>query len=236
MEWKKKEKNEQIVYVGEEPGEGGTVREASPAYMLQRYGGLIPLPVLKGKVQGEYTLEDYYALPDEIRAELIDGVLYNMSAPLGTHQLIAFEMGFQISSFIRQKKGKCIVMLSPVDVQLDRDEKTMVQPDVLILCDREKFKNKVIYGAPDFVMEVLSPGTRKKDMFIKSEKYRKAGVREYWILDPINKELRKYCFEKGDDCVRYQLNESVGISVFAEELQVDLQPVEEILREFGTEN
>ena len=78
-----------------------------------------------------------------------------------------------------------MVFSAPVDVQLDCDEKTMVQPDVLVVCDREKIVPTHVYGAPDLIMEILSPATRKIDMNIKHSKYAAAGVREYWLIDPI---------------------------------------------------
>lgn len=220
-------------YEDEECEDFVCVGEAVPAYSVQKYGAWIPLPMLTGKKQGEFTLDDYYALPDSVRAELIDGVLYNMSAPLSTHQMIQGELFIQIGNQIRSKKGKCIAMISPLDVQLNRDNKTMVQPDVVVMCRREKIRKKVIYGAPDFVAEVLSPGTRSKDMKIKLAKYRDAGVREYWILDPQKEQLLVYDFEKGDGPQCYGFSETVGLSIFQGEVKVDLRPVEEILEEFG---
>ena len=119
------------------------------------------------KKQGEYTVEDYYALPDERRVELIDGVIYDMSAPTCNHQLVGGEIYRQIANYIHGNNGKCIPMMSPVDVRLNCDNKTMVQPDLLVLCDLGKIKRKCIYGVPDFIIEVLSPGTKKKDTMLK---------------------------------------------------------------------
>ncbi len=87
------------------------------------------------RVQGEYTLEDYYALPDDQRVELIDGVLYDMSAPYTTHQIASFEICMQLAAYINSQKGLCRALFAPVDVQLDCDDKTMLQPDVLVVCD-----------------------------------------------------------------------------------------------------
>lgn len=84
---------------------------------------------------------------------------------------------------------------APVDVQLDCDEKTMVQPDVLVVCDREKIVPTHVYGAPDLIMEILSPATRKIDMNIKHSKYAAAGVREYWLIDPDKKKIVVYDLE-----------------------------------------
>ena len=141
------------------------------------------------KRQGEYTLEDYYALPDERRVELIDGVLYDMSAPTPVHQLIGSEIRERLSAYIKGKGGRCIPLVSPIDVQLDRDDKTVLQPDVLVVCDRSKIIRRCIYGAPDFIVEILSPATRKKDLTVKLGKYIQAGVSEYWIVDPDRKSV-----------------------------------------------
>ena len=113
--------------------------------------------------QGNYTIEDYRALPDEQRVELIDGYFYDMAAPTPLHQRIAGEVYRQIANFIMDRDGNCETFVSPIDIQLDCDEKTMVQPDVVILCKNDKVKKWGIYGAPDFVLEVISPSTKRKD-------------------------------------------------------------------------
>ena len=123
------------------------------------------------KKQGEYTVEDYRALPDDQRMELIDGVLYDMAAPTGIHQIVGGEIYAVLREHIRKKRGKCLPMYSPIDVQLDCDDKTIVQPDVLVLCDTGRLSGNTITGAPDFIVEVLSKSTKKKDMFIKLNKY-----------------------------------------------------------------
>ena len=121
--------------------------------------------------QGTYTLHDYLALPDDIRVELIDGVFYNMSSPLNVHQLIAGEIYRVIATYLRERKATCMPFIAPADVQLDCDDKTVVQPDVFVVCDRDKVPRARIFGAPDLVIEVLSPSTRKKDITIKTQKY-----------------------------------------------------------------
>lgn len=98
------------------------------------------------KVQGQYTLEDYYALPEDRRVELIDGCIYDMAAPSTIHQLIAGEVYRQVSNFILEHDEPCVPFISPVDVQLDCDDKTMLQPDVVILCDIDRMKVRCIYG------------------------------------------------------------------------------------------
>ena len=97
----------------------------------------------------------------------------------------------------------------------------MVQPDVGILCQRDKMRRWGIYGAPDFLLEVISPSTGRKDYTKKLEKYMNAGVREYWILDPYQKKLLVYCFE-GEGCpVIYGLDEPVPVNIYNGELKID---------------
>ena len=154
------------------------------------YGSSVEASVVKenaasysGKKQGEYTLEDYYKIPEEHRVELIDGVIYDMAAPTSIHQMWGGEIYRELANYIRQNQGSCIPLIAPLDVQLDCDNRTMVEPDVLVVCDRNKFKKGIIYGAPDFIAEILSSSTRRRDMSLKLAKYTEAGVREYWLVE-----------------------------------------------------
>jgi len=169
------------------------LRESTPAYQAKPTGNTFirtasDRPWLNKK-QGEYTLDDYYAIPDEYRVELIDGVIYDMSAPKSKHQLLAGLIHHQLADYVEEHDGPCVPIVSPVDVQLDCDDKTMVQPDVLIVCDRDKFQRGVIFGAPDFVVEILSKSTSRKDLGIKYHKYLDAGVNEYWVVYPDKKKV-----------------------------------------------
>lgn len=181
--------------------------------------------------QGNYTIEDYYRIPDEQRVELIDGYFYDMTAPVPLHQLVAGEVHRQIANFIAEHDGDCIPFIAPVDVQLDCDNKTMVQPDVLILCDKDKMNRKNIYGAPDFVMEVLSPSTRRKDCLKKLEKYENAGVREYWILDPDKKKLLCYFFEEDLTPIIYGLDGEVPVRLYDGKLMIQMQRIAKWIEE-----
>ena len=187
--------------------------------------------VRREKKQGEYTVEDYYALPDDMRVELIDGVFYDMASPTSIHQILALEISIQISLFIKERKGKCIPMLAPLDVQLDCDDRTMVQPDLLVVCDRSKVQKKVVYGAPDLVVEVLSPATRRKDMSIKLAKYTEAGVREYWLVDPDKKKILVYLLEEDDLPTIYGFRDQVPVGIFGEELCVDFTQIDDYISE-----
>ncbi len=175
--------------------------------------------------QGSYTIEDYLALPDEQRVELIDGYFYDMAAPVPLHQRIAGEIHRQIANFILDHDGECIPFVAPVDVQLDCDEKTMVQPDVIILCDKEKMHRRCLHGAPDFVLEVISPSTKRKDYTKKLSKYMAAGVREYWILDPYQQKLIVYFFESETCPVIYGINEQVPIGIYHGDLIIEFKHI-----------
>lgn len=195
----------------------GIIREDMTDYHLDK------------KQPGEYTVEDYYAIPDEFRTELIDGVFYDMATPNHRHQLIAGEIFVQISTYIRKNKGKCIPEIAPIDVQLDCDNKTMVQPDVLITCDRDKLHERVVYGAPDFVVEILSPSTRKKDVFLKLHKYENAGVREYWIVDPDKKRILVYDFNNDEWPTIYGFQDKIPVRIFGGDCVIDFVEIDEYI-------
>lgn len=191
-----------------------TIREAQVPYPAE-------------KKQGEFTIEDYYALPDEQRVELIDGVIYDMSPPTSIHQLVSARISNIFMNHISANKGKCIALYAPMDVQLDCDNKTMVQPDVLIVCDRDKVKNNKIYGAPDLIVEILSQSTRKKDSLLKTQKYANAGVREYWIVDPKKKRVIVYDFENDEWPILYGFEDIVPVSIFDCKCEVNFAEVYE---------
>ena len=185
----------------------------------------LPYGTGKGKKQGEYTLEDYYALSREQRVELIDGTIYEMEAPGFVHQRITGEILFQIKGYLREKGGTCIPLAAPIDVRLDSDDKTMVQPDFILLCDKSKIKRWGILGAPDFILEVISRSTRKLDYTKKLQKYTDAGVKEYWIIDPEKKLLITYDFIHGDMPCIHPLEGRAGLALYNWELQIDLDEI-----------
>jgi len=189
-----------------------------------------PQTAYQTKRQGEYTLDDYYALPEERRVELIDGVIYEMTSPSVPHQLVGLEIWRQIETYVRRKKGSCIPLAAPVDVQLDCDEKTMVQPDVLIVCDRDKIIKRCIYGAPDFVVEVLSPSTKKKDMMIKLNKYMDAGVREYWMVDTDGKRVIVYDFTKENYPEIYGFDARIPLGIFDGDCEIDFTEIYDYIK------
>lgn len=180
------------------------------------------------KKPGEYTLKDYYASPDDHRIELIDGVIYDMSAPTLTHQAITGEIYRQIANFIFENNGQCKPFVSPVDVQLDCDDRTMVQPDIIIVCDRNKITDRCVMGAPDFVLEVLSPATRSKDCVKKLDKYMEAGVREYWLVDIKQQKVIVYRFESEIYPVIYGWEQTIPVGIYDGKLIIDMSMMPEV--------
>ena len=136
-----------------------------------------------------HTIEDYYALPEDQRVELIDGVFYDMGAPALVHQSVIGDLYILFRECADRHDKPCDVYLSPCDVRLDMDHYTMVQPDLLVMCRDCDRTAILIEGAPDLIVEVISPATRSRDMILKLYKYQNAGVREYWVIDTKYKEV-----------------------------------------------
>lgn len=161
------------------------------------------------------TLDDIYTLPDGERAELIDGEIYYMAPPSLRHQKISGYLYHEIYSYIREKKGNCEVLAAPFAVFLDADEFTYVEPDISVICDLSKLDEKGCHGAPDWIIEIVSPGTKPMDYMTKLFKYRMAGVREYWIVDPGREMTTVYTFEK-NTVEQYSFGEAVPAGIYEE--------------------
>ena len=167
-----------------------------------------------------YTIKDYDALPEDARAELIDGQFYDLGEAHSGHQAVAGFIYREFLNHVLKNGGDCVPFL-PIDVVLDNDDKTVVCPDVAIVCDRSKLKNGRLFGAPDFVLEVLSPSTRKKDMHLKLHKYSNAGVREYWMVDPVKKQIIVYDLEHAEFPVIYGEDAIVPVGIWDGQCTVD---------------
>lgn len=185
------------------------------------------------KKQGEYTMEDYYNWPEDERIELIDGVIYYMSSPCIIHQAIVGEIDYALKTFVKQKKGKCRIFGAGIDVRLDCDDRTIVIPDITVVCKKDNFTEQYLNGAPDLAVEVLSPSTRKKDMTIKLSKYAGAGVREYWVVDPQKETVVVYKFnhenEEDAEVSFYTFENQVPVGIFDDECIVDFKEIKEYL-------
>lgn len=156
-----------------------------------------------------YTTEDIYALPEGERAELIDGQIFYMTPPTTNHQRLVSDMHYQIKDFIRKNNGQCEVFPAPFAVFLNEDDRTYVEPDISVICDGEKLTDRGCQGAPDWIVEVVSPGSRQMDYYKKLIKYRTAGVREYWVVDPDRRTVTVYNFER-DTMEEYPFGRSPG--------------------------
>lgn len=158
-----------------------------------------------GLAQRDYehhTYADYCSWPDDVRYELIDGVAYAMGpAPLRVHQKVLGEIFHQVRSALEGKP--CEVYIAPFDVRLpkaeeiDNDVDTVVQPDLVVICDRAKLDDKGCRGAPDWVVEVLSPSTAGHDQILKRALYQRVGVREYWLVHPVDRIVTIYTLNAG---------------------------------------
>ena len=193
------------------------------------YGSPTTTETPQQKRPGDYTIEDYYKLPDDKRVELIDGVFYDMASPSVAHQLIIGSVYAQMLAYVRTRKGKCVPLVSPLDVKLDADNKTMVQPDVIVVCDRSRITERRIEGAPDFVMEVVSPSSVTLDYIKKAAKYEAAGVREYWIVDPLKERILTYDFSVDGSPRIHPLAGRIGVAIWENDLLIDFDEFRELM-------
>lgn len=166
-----------------------------------------------------YTTDDIYALPEGERAELIDGNIYYTAPPSRKHQDYVGALYRKISDYIDLSKGSCKPYLAPFAVFLNENDKTCVEPDISVICDRNKLTDKGCNGAPDWIIEIVSPGSKRMDYSVKLFKYRSAGVREYWIIDPDKNRIMVYYFET-DSMEEYSFLDKVKCNIF-ENLEID---------------
>lgn len=162
-----------------------------------------------------YTIDDIYALPDGERAELIDGQIYYMAPPGTRHQRMLNYISTEINLYIRRNHGACEVFPAPFAVFLTEDDRNYVEPDISVICDPSKLDEKGCHGAPDWVIEIVSPGSKAMDYFTKLFKYQTAGVREYWIVDPGKEQVTVYQFEK-ETMEEYSFEEAVPVGIYEE--------------------
>lgn len=161
-----------------------------------------------------YTIEDIYALPEGKRAELVDGQMYGM-APLSTrHQELSGGFYYKICSYLEGKKGKCKVFAAPFAVFLNGDGRNYVEPDISVICDSSKINERGCAGAPDWIIEIVSPSTQQMDYGIKLFKYRRAGVREYWIVNPLKQTVTVYDFEQEKRTGQYVFEDRIPVCIF----------------------
>lgn len=174
------------------------------------------MPLLK---EDTYTIEDIYNLPDGERAELIDGQIYMMDPPNRKHQEIVGELFGAVRDYIKNKGGSCAPYIAPFAVFLNENDKNYVEPDISVICDKNKLNDNGCGGAPDWIIEVVSPASKRMDYMIKLFKYCTAGVREYWIVDHGKNRITVYNFEQ-DTIMEYDFNDTVKAGI-CEDLEID---------------
>ena len=178
------------------------------------------------KLEPIYTIEDIYALPEGVRAELIDGKLYYMASPTVTHQRILGDLLATIHNYLKAKGGPCEVFPSSLGVFLEGDDSTYLEPDIVVVCDPAKLENdKGCVGAPDWVIEILSPSTASYDCIKKFNLYKKTGVSEYWIVDPQGKRIITTNFIDSDNDgipPQYSFTDKITVGIF-DDLVIDFE-------------
>ena len=169
-----------------------------------------------------YTEEDYYNLPENVRAELIDGQIYYMSAPSRIHQEILMFLSKTIANYIDFKDGPCKIYPAPFSVKLfEDDNKTVVEPDISVICDPNKLTDQGCTGAPDWITEIISPGTSSHDYVRKLNLYTNAGVKEYWIVDPLSKKIFVYHLKETDfKADSYTFQDKIKVNIY-DDLWID---------------
>ncbi|MCI8772800.1 MAG: Uma2 family endonuclease [Lachnospiraceae bacterium] len=160
-----------------------------------------------------YTIEDIYALPEGQRAELIDGKIYYMAPPNTRHQMLVMDLSYQIKDYIERNNGECDVLPAPFAVFLNENDKNYVEPDISVICDKDKVTEKGCQGAPDWIIEIVSASSRKMDYYTKLFKYRTAEVREYWVVDSDKNTVTVYDFEN-DNMEEYSFGEDVPVGIY----------------------
>lgn len=185
------------------------------------------------KRQGEFTVEDWYNFPEDMWVELIDGVIYDVNSPSIKHQVIDTQLFSALHQYIAEKGGDCVPLVAPVSVQLDADDKTMVVPDFLVVCNRDLITENCIVGAPDFVAEILSRSSKTRDRIVKLRKYREAGVREYWIIDPWKRAVSVYFFEEEGIVRIYGFEDKIPVRIYGGDCVVDFKPIGEYIDKIG---
>lgn len=171
----------------------------------------MPLPI-----KMTYTAEDYWNLPEGQHAELIGGQLYNMAPPNRIHQDISFALSRKIADYIDTHAGSCKVYPASFAVNLNADDETYVEPDISVICDKGKLTDKGCDGAPDMIIEIVSPSSRRMDYSTKNALYSDAGVREYWIVDPAKNRTTVYRYEEDAAPVIIPFDQSIAVGIYGD--------------------
>ncbi|MCI8747654.1 MAG: Uma2 family endonuclease [Lachnospiraceae bacterium] len=160
-----------------------------------------------------YTIDDIYNLKDGERAELVNGHIYYMSPPDTKHQRILNFINTEINIYIRKNNGSCEVFPAPFSVFLFADDTKYLEPDISVICDQSKIDNKGCNGAPGWIIEIISPATKKMDYYTKLSLYNEAGVREYWIVDPYKNTTVVYDMEHDEIPAVYPFTDNIPVGI-----------------------
>ena len=174
------------------------------------------------------TLEQYEALPENRRAEVFDGVVYDMGSPSQIHQTLSMELSYIFYNYIKSKKGACQVFSAPFDVKQSDKPLTIVQPDIMVICDKDKLDGQRCNGAPDFIIEIVSPSNPSEDYIRKLYYYKNAGVREYWIVDPRRKTITVNYFEGNLLNIQYSFDSTIKVNIY-DDLYINFSDIAELL-------
>lgn len=169
-----------------------------------------------------YTIDYIYSLPEGQRAELIDGQIYDMAPPVRIHQKLVSVLTQSIGSYIKSKGGSCEVYPAPFAVFLNKDDKNYVEPDISVICDKDKLDDRGCNGAPDWIIEIVSPSSQRMDYGIKLFKYRTAKVREYWIVNPMTRSVTVYDFEDDEMTQQYTFQDDIPVCIY-DDLVINLE-------------
>ncbi|MBQ9361620.1 MAG: Uma2 family endonuclease [Lachnospiraceae bacterium] len=174
------------------------------------------------------TEADYYALPDERRVELIDGVIYDMASPGVAHQKVLGKLYRSIADYIDSKDGKCEIIFD-LDTRLDTAKDTIVRPDLSIICEPDKLTKKRCEGSPDWIIEIVSPSNPRNDYLRKLDLYQRVGVKEYWIVDPMKKRVIVYSLEKDAfEMTPYNFRDKIKAGIY-DDLTIDFAPIDDMI-------
>ena len=164
-----------------------------------------------------YTTDDIMALPDDVHAELIEGEIFYMAAPTLPHQGLQMELAFEIRQYIKQSKKKCKVYAAPA-VFIKRDKYNYFEPDLVVICPHnendDRLQTNGCHGAPDWVIEIVSPSSRTMDYLRKLNKYQETGVREYWIVDAKTESVLVYQFGEHPATHTYTFEDTIPVGIY----------------------
>jgi len=171
-----------------------------------------------------YTYADYLTWMDEVRRELIEGFIKLLPAPRPAHAAVSYNITWNLGAILKKNKGKCKVFYAPFDVRLPKNGETdndkictVVQPDICVICDLSKIDKRGCCGAPDMIIEIISPSTGKKDLHEKFVLYEASGVKEYWVVFPESEAITVFLLQddgKYDSGSVYEFEGQIPVHIF----------------------